>query len=126
MDGFFKIAQNGGTYVVATFYNPDTNEIKTQCVRDYDYADASRDNDELYYMDIDEEVRRKYLRFKGIIQVGDTVEVFKGRKVPIGTVAEVKEIKPYYDHYHRHIADYAYFTDGQRTNIDNCKLIKEG
>ena len=125
MDGFFKVAQNGGTYVVATFYNPDTNEIKTQCVRDYDYSDGSRDNDELYYMEIDEDARRKFLRFKGIIQAGDTVEVVKGRKVPIGTIVQVKDVRPYYDRYHRHVADYAYFMDGQRTNVNNLKIVQE-
>ena len=54
MDGFFKVAENGGTYVTGVFYNPTTGEVKHELLRDYDYADGSRDNDELYYMPIDE------------------------------------------------------------------------
>lgn len=56
--GFYKVAQNGGCYISATFYNPDTKEVVSCCVRDYDYADCSRDNDELYYIEIDEEVKK--------------------------------------------------------------------
>ena len=104
MEGFFKVKQSGGSYVVAVFYNPYTGETRSECVRDYDYGDCSRDNDELYL-------------------AGDTVEVFKGRKVPKGTIATVKSIRPYYDRYGRWVADYAYFTDGQRTNIENCRLL---
>jgi len=43
--------------------------------------------------------------------------------VPKGTIATVKSIRPYYDRYGRWIADYAYFTDGQRTNLENCRLL---
>ena len=49
---FYKVRQEGGSYVVATLYNPITKESKTICVRDYDYFDCSRDNDKIYYMDI--------------------------------------------------------------------------
>ena len=48
MEGFFKVKQSGGSYVVAVFYNPYTGETRSECVRDYDYGDCSRDNDELY------------------------------------------------------------------------------
>lgn len=57
-NGFYKVAQTGGTYVVATFYNPETGDMKSKCVRDYDYSDCSRDDDELYYMEINEDVRK--------------------------------------------------------------------
>lgn len=123
LNGFYKVAQDGGTYVVATFYNPVTNECITKCVRDYDYADCSRDNDELYYMDIDNEARTKWLHSKGVILVGDVVEVVKGRKIPVGTVARVTDKKPYKDRYGRTQAIYLYFDNGMRTNEDNCKLL---
>lgn len=120
--GFFKVAQSGGSYVTATLYNPTTGEDKIVTVRDYDYADCSRDNDEVYNTPINDEVRRVWLHKGGHILVGDTVEVVKGRKVKVGTIAIVKEIRPYYDRYGRWVADYLYFTDGQRTNINNCKM----
>ena len=123
MEGFFKVKQSGGSYVVAVFYNPYTGETRSECVRDYDYGDCSRDNDELYNMPIDEEVRSLWLHSQGQILAGDTVEVCKGRKVPKGTIATGKSIRPYYDRYGRWVADYAYFTDGQRTNIENCRLL---
>ena len=123
LNGFYKVAQDGGTYVVATFYNPVTNESISKCVRDYDYADCSRDNDELYYMDIDNEARIKWLHSKGVILVGDVVEVVKGRKIPVGTVARVTDKKPYKDRYGRTQAIYLYFDNGMRTNEENCKLM---
>ena len=123
MQGFFKVDQRGGSYVVAQFYNPDTGETRSECVRDYDYGDCSRDKDDLYDMPIDESVRRIWLHSRGQILVGDTVEVFKGRKVPKGTIATVKDIKPYCDRYGRCLAHYAYFADGKRTNIENCRLL---
>ncbi len=122
MEGFYKVAENGGTYVTGTFYNPETGVVKHAVLRDYDYADGSRDNDELYYMPINEEVRVLWLHSMGRILVGDVVEVVKGKKMPIGYIGRVEAIKPYKDRYGRKVADYVYFEDGQRTNIDNCKL----
>ena len=121
-EGFFKVNQSGGSYVVATLYNPTTGEETTKCVRDYDYDDCSRDCDELYYMPIDNDVRRLWLHSHGVIMAGDTIKVVKGRKVKVGTVATVKEIKPITDRYGRWVADYAYLADGQRTNVTNCVL----
>ena len=50
---------------------------------------------------------------------GDEVKVVKGRKVPVGTIANVKEIRPYYDRYHRWVCDYAYLDNGMKTNVNN-------
>lgn len=125
MDGFFKVAESGGTYVTGIFYNPTTNTVRRELLRDYDYADGSRDNDELYYMPINEEARTLWLHSMGRILVGDVVEVYKGRKVPVGTVGRVKDIKPFKDRYGRTVADYVYFEDGQRTNIENCRLKED-
>lgn len=121
--GFYKVAQTGGSFVVATLYNPTTDEVKSVVARDYDYGDCSRDNDEVYEAAIDEAVSRLYQHKLGMILVGDTVEVVKGRKVAKGTIATVEAVKPVYDRYNRWVADYLYFTDGQRTNVENCVRV---
>ena len=123
LEGFYKIGQSLTGYVVAYFYNPVTKEHRSKCVRDWDYADESRDIPELYHMAVNKEVRRQYRKDNGIISVGDTVKVVKGRKIPVGTVAVVQEIKPWHDRYGRRQATYLYFTDGTRTNINNCVLM---
>lgn len=121
-EGFKKIAQSGGSYVVATFYNPLTKEVKTECVRDYDYGDCSRDNDELYFMEIDEAALIAYQHDLGIILVGDFAEVVKGRTIEHGFIGKVIAKKEYKDRYGRFLADYIYFEDGRKINVDNCKL----
>ena len=92
-EGFYKVSQSGGTYVTATFFNPCTLEEYSKCVRDYDYADCSRDDDELYYMDIDKNAERAWKHHNGEILWGDEVKVVKGRKVPIGTIANDAELR---------------------------------
>jgi len=124
-EGFYKVDQSGGCFITAIFYNPETKETISECVRDYDYADCSRDNDELYYMKINEEVRKQYLHDNGVILVGDTVKVVKGRKVPIGTIAKITDKKPYKDRYGRTQAMYVYFDNGMRTNENNCVLVAQ-
>ena len=123
--GFYKVWQGGGTYVSATFFNPITQEYKTCCVRDYDYYDCSRDNDSLYYMEIDEDVKRKWYHFNGLLMVGDKVEVVKGRKLPVGTVGTITRIYDWKDRYGRVQTTYAVFEDGRKTNIYNCKLKED-
>lgn len=122
--GYRKVSHDGGSLVTGEFYNPENRDVTYNTVlADYDYGDASRDCVPLYEMPIDEDVRKLWAHRQGWISVGDKVEVFKGRKVAIGTVATVESIRPYYDQYHRLKAYYCYFTDGQRTNIDNCRLV---
>ena len=123
-EGFYKVEQHGGSYVSAVFFNPVTKEEYSVCVRDYDYADCSRDDDELYYMDINQDVEKEWRHHNGEILVGDKVVVVKGRKIPHGTIGTVKYIRPYYDCYHRWVADYAYFAEGGKTNVQNCKLME--
>lgn len=125
---FYKVSENGGTFVTAVFYNPNTNEYFETLVRDYDYADGSRDKDDLYYKPISENAKRKWIHAWGSVLVGDTVEVFKGRKVKIGTIAKIVQIKPYYDPYcswKRWLCDYAYLDNGQKTNVLNCRLVED-
>lgn len=121
-EGFYKVEQSGDSFIIGIFYNPDTKEECHEILRDYDYFDCSRDNDELYYMEIDKDVRRQWLHNKGVILIDDTVEVIKGRKVPIGTIAKVTDKKPYKDRYGRTQAIYLYFDNGMRTNENNCRL----
>ena len=122
-EGYFKVAESGGTFVVGTFFNPVTKDSYTEVLRDYDYADGSRDNDELYYMEINEEARRAWKHCNGQILEGDMVMVCKGRKVPIGTHGIVKRIVPYKDRYGRIQAYYAYLDNDIKVNVDNCILV---
>ena len=122
--GFKKVKQEGGTFVVATFFNPDTGESYSACVRDYDYSDCSRDDDEAYNAPIDEQARRLYLRSIGVIQPGDTVRVVKGRKIPVGTVAVVDRTAWWHDRFGRPQTLYAYFTDGRKTSVENCQIVE--
>ena len=120
---FYKVAQEGGSYVIGYFFNPITGEGKTCCVRDYDYDDCSRDNDELYYMPIDQEVRKIWLHNGGNILEGDRARVVKGRTIEHGFIGTVEKIKDYYDKYHRYVATYIYFDDGRKINMANCELV---
>lgn len=121
---FYKVNEDGGTFVTADFYNPITKESKHEVVRDYDCSDGSRDNDELYYMPINEDVRRIWLHDRGIIQVDDLIEVVKGRTIPHGTIARVIDKKPYKDRYGRTQAIYIYLDNGKKINEDNCRLAE--
>lgn len=122
--GFRKVAQDtDGTIINAYFFNPSTGLDYTVCVRDFDYDDKRRDNDTLYFMPIDEVARKAWRRHKGIVSVGDTVEVYKGRKVPRGTIAVVVDEYPYYDCYGRWRAHYVVLDNGMKTNICNCRLV---
>lgn len=120
---FYKVDQTGGTYVTALFVNPVTWETKRVCVRDYDYEDCSRDNDELYYMPIDADVAEAWRKHIGIVAAGDTVEVYQGRKVPVGTVAKVVRVYDRRDCYGRVQNTYAVLDNGQKTSVFNCRII---
>lgn len=126
-NGFYKVAEDNGGVCVGTFFNPDTKESFSKITWDIDrpYINDDDEVETLRYLPINHEVKRVWLHHIGRILVGDTVEVFKGRKIPIGYIGVVEDIKPFYDRYHRWQADYIYFKDGKRTNYNNCKLIKE-
>lgn len=47
----------------------------------------------------------------------------KGRKVKIGTVAKVTELRDWKDHYGRVQTTYAILDTGEKTNVDNCVLV---
>lgn len=122
LEGYYKVAQlSSYSFVDATFWNPETGEEYCEMVKDYD-CDAARENDELYHAPVDEAMRRVWLHSKGEILKGDIVRVVKGRKLPIGKVGKVADIRVIRDKYQRPVADYIYFEDGTRTNINNCVM----
>ena len=117
-----KVNQQGHTYIVATFFDPATGEERTECVRDYDYSDGSRDNDALYYMPIDPEARREWLHRRGVITEGDPAKAVRGRKVPIGTTGIVVRFRDIRDRYGRPVARYAVLDSGVSVNVNNIEL----
>lgn len=122
---YYKVSHEGSTFVTGYFYNPITKESKRLVLRDYDYDDGSRDNDELYYMPINEEARKIWLHDNGVIQIGDTVKVVKGRKIAIGTIAKVVSFSEWKDRYGKAQCIFVHLDNGQRTNVCNCELLNK-
>lgn len=122
---YYKVSHEGSTFVTGYFYNPITKESKRLVLRDYDYDDGSRDNDELYYMPINEEARKIWLHDNGVIQIGDTVKVVKGRKIEIGTIAKVVSFSEWKDRYGKAQCTFVHLDNGQRTNVCNCELLNK-
>ena len=122
--GYRKVSHSGGTYVVGGFYNPATKDYQTRLIRDYDYADCSRDDDELYYMDIDEDMVRQMKHDQGMILEGDMVVVHKGRNVRVGTIGYVTSIHPWKDKYGRVQCYKVTLSGGERTYLHNVKLLE--
>lgn len=125
MVGWAKIQYGSGTYYCSTWWCEATNETVSLLERDYDYNEPIKDNEFLYNTRVDRTALWKYNRRNGIIQDGDTVRVIKGKTLPKGFVGTVKSIKPIDDRYGRKVADYIYFTDGNRININNVELVIE-
>lgn len=129
--GYHKVSQSTDCSLVsAIFWCPETDDERMEFVRDYEYSGQpclpggpTHDNDELYYMPIDEHWARVWRHKRGEILAGDVVRVAKGRTLPIGKAGVVKSIRPMRDRYQRWVADYVYFTDGSRINIDNVELV---
>ena len=122
--GFYKVSETCGSLVIATYYNPETDEEDGIVARDYDY-DRSVDNDSVYNAVINENVKKVWLHSNGAILEGDKVMVIKGRKVPKGTVHTVKAKKDVYDRYGRWQCEYLIFDDGLATNEANCIRVLE-
>ena len=122
--GFYKVNEDNGGVCVGTFWNPETKESFSKITWDIDrpYINDDEEIEILRYLPINREVRSAWLHYNGIIQVNDVVEVVKGRKVPIGTIAKVIDKKPYKDRYGRTQAIYLYFDNGMKTNENNCVL----
>ena len=119
--GYRKIGQTHGAIAEALFYNPNTDDWFTVIVDDVD--DYGKFKPELYRMPVDETLYQVYRRKRGIIRVGDTVEVYKGRKIPRGTIAVVVREYDWRDCYGRVRTHYVVFEDGRKTNVENCRLV---
>ena len=83
---------------------------------------------EILYKKIKEDEKRVFLESKDIPYIGSKVEVFKGRKIPKGTVGIIKSFQNYKDKYDRVQTCYALIEteNGElvKTNELNCRLIK--
>lgn len=148
----FKISEpldyyHQGTVTYGFFYNPNTKE--TACIWETDWDREGLDDftnevvNSIYGGDFpievledynkqceialqNENLKRRKIRWEqGICSIGDTVEIVKGRKLPIGEIKVIKEITPWRDQYGRTQNWYAVFTDNTRTSISNCKLISQ-
>lgn len=122
-NGWRKIGQSGGSFIVARLYNVNTGEEENIVVRDYEYEDRRYDDDYWYDASIDAEALRAYNRKHGIIQAGERVMVIAGRKIERGYTGTVEKVYPVYDRFHRWVADYCRFIDGKSTNVKNCMMI---
>lgn len=144
LDGFVKVDHSVGSgWVVVTIWNPTTKEFKCVTCDDleYQYGDGFVDREftfeERDYMlrrmpwfGGSKEIKQQYMEWKyqeslkaGRILVGMTVEVFKGRKYPIGTTGVVEGFSEYRDRYGRVCTTYVVTTDGKRIPRENCKPI---
>lgn len=72
-----------------------------------------------------EREKKDFARRLGYVFEGDTVEIVKGRKLPIGEHKIVKDAYRYEvpNTYGHSYTDYLVFTDGTKTNIDNVKQV---
>jgi len=135
-DGFFKVRSGcecRGAYIIETFYNPVKNEIREQLVHNLDDYELNRHYEVLYNMPYctDMQVNAYYIKedrrikhSNGVLLAGDIAKIVKGRKLPIGSLKKFAEIQKWRDRFGRVQTYYAVFTDGTRTNIDNCILYK--
>lgn len=148
--GYHKVDSRNSSIAVSVFYNPNTAEeleIKTDDA-EYPFSDSMAYSGDLvtreeatFIMDmpIDEAARslweakkledsRERYHDMGLFVEGDTVEVYKGRKVPKGTVGKITRFWNYCNQYGKIVATYAILelADGTtaKTNENNCRLVK--
>ena len=123
---FYKVNERGGSYVTATFFNPITKESFERVVYDYDDVRVEMDAGVLYSMSIDDEVRSMWLHHRGIIQVGDLVQINRGRKFKGEQKRVKKEFTFIVDGTYGHgDVEYLVFEDGTKVAKHNCDLVKE-
>lgn len=126
--GFYLVKTDGFSVSYGTFFNPVTRECFEKMLWDNDDWRVENEPEVQALCALpraDEAVMKIWYRHIGKIQIGDLVEVYKGRKVPKGYRGVVVKIWEWRDHYGRGQTTYVNFADGQKTSISNCRLIKE-
>lgn len=123
---FFAVDSTGYSYVTTIAFNPLTLEVKSGVT--YDYDDARNENEAFKRLHRNEKVTKLYKHFKGMIQVGDLVQINRGRKFKGETKRVVKEFTYQIDGmYGRSYGDVEYlvFEDGTKVAKHNCDLVKD-
>lgn len=126
--GFYLVKTDGFSVTYGTFFNPVTKECFKKRIWDNDDWQVENEPEVQALRMLphaNEAVMKAYNRFIGKIQVGDLVEVYKGRKVPKGYRGVVVKIWEWHDCYGRGQTTYVNFSDGQKTSISNCRLVEE-
>lgn len=136
LEGYYKIKESRGSLVKVFMYNPDTKDLKSIIVDDYEYqyGDGFMDKYvDLYgfeYLEkirnepINEKILFKYNVDNDIICKGMMIEVVKGRKYKKGLRGIVEKIYPYKDKYGRWVADYIITDNGMKINMNNVEIVK--
>lgn len=133
-ENFYKVDTTvGGGLVKVWLFNPTTNEERDVIVDDmeYQYMEGFTSREYCpefleylrYHLNINEEVKNKYLDFKKIFRVGSKVKIIKGRKEK-GNRGTVKKLWDYYDRYNRWVALYSIVetVDGKEVKINTNNL----
>ena len=130
---YSKIKEGSGSLSTHYFYNAKTKHLLHIITDDKEYGYREgltsqeftwEELDLIEKTPINKEALKIYNFDNNIIMEGQLVEVVKGRKMPIGYKGIIKKIYPYKDRYGRVQIYTAYFEDGQKTNIDNLKILK--
>lgn len=105
LEGYKKIKENRGNLVTVFMYNPETKDLKSIIVEDYEYqyGDGFMAQyvdiygleflEKIRFMPIDKKALYQYNVDHDIIQVGSAIEVVKGRKYAKGTQDIITNIK---------------------------------
>ncbi len=139
INGFVKVnSWVDGSFTRCELWNPETTEHMVVIADDAEYMPGDSpfvkpeylNADKMTSFDGSDDIRAAWETWhyndclkNGVIIEGMTVEVFKGRKYPIGTIAKVDRFYDVYDRYGRLVADYILTTDGKRIPKQNCKPI---
>lgn len=127
------VDKSGINFLIATLYDTET-EVEEKVIYedgDYPYGESpflSRKYtlaqlDEISKTPIDKDARHAWLKKHGIISVSDTVEVIKGRKLPIGTRGTVVNMWDFTDRFGRTQTNYAKLDSGVSISIENLKIV---
>lgn len=135
LEGFVKIAQENGTLVRCDLYNPITKEKISVVVDDHEYPYmegpcVSRQYphevlEKIREMPVDVDMLKQYKFDAGLVVVGATIEVVKGRKYSKGDRGVVTKVYDYKDRYGRWVAEYCLTSNGMKINTANVRLVGE-